>query len=102
MLSTQGFVIVRSLLVGEERRNETLTEVDDSSFSMHSDSTKMYQDLKQNFWWRSMKKNIGKFGNKCMVCYQGSGRQSCYNLQMCRNKNGKIMQLALSKVRLER
>ena len=28
------------------------------SFSIHSGSTKMYQDLKMSFWWSGMKRDI--------------------------------------------
>ena len=30
----------------------------------------MYQDLKQHFWWRSMKKDIAEYVSKCLVCQQ--------------------------------
>jgi hypothetical protein len=29
-----------------------------SKFSIHPGSSKMYQDLKQNFWWTRMKREI--------------------------------------------
>lgn len=28
----------------------------------------MYQDLKQQFWWEGMKKDVAKYVNKCYVC----------------------------------
>jgi hypothetical protein len=36
-------------------RKTILDEAHLSKFSMHPGSTKMYQDLKQNFWWIRMK-----------------------------------------------
>ena len=36
----------------------------------HQGSTKMYQDLRHNFWWDGMKMNIFKFVHKCLVCQQ--------------------------------
>jgi hypothetical protein len=36
-------------------RKQILDEAHLSKFSMHLSSTKMYQDLKQNFWWTCMK-----------------------------------------------
>jgi hypothetical protein len=36
-------------------RKQILDEAHLSKFSMHPGSTKMYQDLKQNFWWTRMK-----------------------------------------------
>ena len=35
---------------------------------MHSGSTKMYQDLKNSYWWFGMKRDVSKFVTKCMVC----------------------------------
>ncbi|KAL8120119.1 hypothetical protein AgCh_017302 [Apium graveolens] len=41
-----------------ELKNEILREAHNSRYSIHPGSTKMYQDLKQNFWWPGMKKEI--------------------------------------------
>ncbi|KAL0554337.1 hypothetical protein IC582_008256 [Cucumis melo] len=41
-----------------------------SPFFMHSDSTKMYQDLKRVYWWRNMKREVEEFVSKCLVCQQ--------------------------------
>ena len=46
-------------------KNEILTEADNSPFLIHPSGTKMYQDLKQHFWWRSMKKDIAEYVSKC-------------------------------------
>jgi len=35
-----------------------LDEAHSSQFSIHPGSTKMYQDLKQKFWWTRMKQGI--------------------------------------------
>jgi hypothetical protein len=35
---------------------------------MHPGSTKMYQDLKQNFWWTRMKREIAKYVSECDIC----------------------------------
>jgi hypothetical protein len=39
-----------------------------SKFSMHPGSMKMYQDLKQNFWWTRMKREIAKYVSECDIC----------------------------------
>jgi hypothetical protein len=36
-----------------------------SKFAMHPGSTKMYQDLKQNFWWTRMRREIAKYVSEC-------------------------------------
>lgn len=52
----------------EELKNEILKSAHNSEFSIHPGSTKMYQDLKQNFWWPDMKKEIAQWISKCYVC----------------------------------
>jgi hypothetical protein len=38
-----------------------LDEAHMSKFSIHPSSTKMYQDLRQNFWWSNMKVDVAKY-----------------------------------------
>ena len=38
-----------------ELKNEVMQEAHSSRYSIHPGSTKMYQDLKRNFWWPDMK-----------------------------------------------
>ncbi|GKB99226.1 retrotransposon protein, putative, ty3-gypsy subclass [Tanacetum coccineum] len=47
-----------------------LTEAHGSPFSIHLGSTKMYRDLKQNFWWNGMKHDVARFVAKCLTCQQ--------------------------------
>ncbi|WVZ58585.1 LOW QUALITY PROTEIN: hypothetical protein U9M48_008843 [Paspalum notatum var. saurae] len=35
---------------------------------MHPGSNKMYQDLKQKFWWTRMKREIAKYVSECDIC----------------------------------
>ena len=37
---------------------------------MHPDSTKMYQTIKENYWWSGIKKDITDFVSRCLVCQQ--------------------------------
>jgi hypothetical protein len=39
-----------------------------SRYSIHSEMNKMYQDLKKNFWWTRMKREITKYVAKCDTC----------------------------------
>nr|GEV67407.1 putative reverse transcriptase domain-containing protein [Tanacetum cinerariifolium] len=39
-----------------------------SKYSIHSSSDKMYQDLKQLYWWPNMKANIATYVSKCLTC----------------------------------
>ena len=45
-----------------------LHEAHESPISIHPGSTKMYQDLRQRFWWTRMKREIAKFVSECDVC----------------------------------
>ena len=45
----------------EELRREILEETHCSTYVMHPRSTKMYQNLKENYWWKGMKKDIAEY-----------------------------------------
>jgi hypothetical protein len=51
--------------VDPEIKKIILDEAHKSKFSIHPDSTKMYQDLKQNFWWSNMNVDIAKYVAEC-------------------------------------
>src|SRR5215470_12911731 len=54
----------------EELRRIILEEAHSSRYTVHPGSTKMYQDLKQLYWWEGMKRDIGDFVSRCLVCQQ--------------------------------
>jgi hypothetical protein len=62
------------VLVDPEIRKTIFDEAHMSKFSIHPDSTKMYQDLKQNFWWSNMKVDIAKYVAECDTCHQMKAR----------------------------
>nr|GFC17097.1 putative reverse transcriptase domain-containing protein [Tanacetum cinerariifolium] len=39
-----------------------------SKYSFHTGSNKMYQDLKQLYWWPNMKTDISTYVSKCLTC----------------------------------
>nr|GFA50054.1 putative reverse transcriptase domain-containing protein [Tanacetum cinerariifolium] len=39
-----------------------------SKYSIHSGSTKMYQDLRKLYWWPNMKADIATYGSQCLTC----------------------------------
>ncbi|KAL4320065.1 hypothetical protein GQ457_18G005740 [Hibiscus cannabinus] len=51
-----------------ELRQTILTKAHSSPFSMHPGSTKMYRDLKGEYYWVGLKKDVAEFVSKCMVC----------------------------------
>ena len=51
-------------------RHGILEEAYKSKYTIHPGSDKMYQDLKKNFWWIGMKKDIANYVAKCLTCSQ--------------------------------
>ena len=51
-------------------RKKILYESDNTVFTMHPGGNKMYQDMKQYYWWRGMKKDISEYVSKCLTCQQ--------------------------------
>jgi hypothetical protein len=56
--------------VDPELRKEIFDEAHLSKFSIHPGSTKMYQDLRKNFWWSNMKADIAKYVAECDTCHR--------------------------------
>nr|GEU53987.1 reverse transcriptase domain-containing protein [Tanacetum cinerariifolium] len=49
-------------------RNLIMHESHKSKYSIHSGSEKMYQDLKNLYWWPNMKEIIAEYVGKCLTC----------------------------------
>jgi hypothetical protein len=49
-------------------REKILQEAHDSAYSIHPGSTKMYQDLKEKYWWYGMKRDVAAHVALCDVC----------------------------------
>jgi hypothetical protein len=49
-------------------RETILKEAHDSDYSIHPGSTKMYQDLKQKYWWYGLKRDVAAHVVVCDVC----------------------------------
>jgi hypothetical protein len=56
--------------VDPEIKKIILDEAHRSKFSIHPGSTKMYEDLKQNFWWSNMKVDVAKYVAECDTCHR--------------------------------
>ncbi|WVZ75917.1 hypothetical protein U9M48_023935 [Paspalum notatum var. saurae] len=70
-LDDQGVLWFKNRLVvpkDMELRKKILDKAHTSMFTMHPGSNKMYQDLKQKFWWTHMKREIAKYVSECDVC----------------------------------
>ncbi|KAD3066456.1 hypothetical protein E3N88_34336 [Mikania micrantha] len=51
-------------------RSRILDEAHKSWYSIHPGATKMYQDLRKDYWWPGKKFNVMQYVNKCLTCAQ--------------------------------
>ena len=51
-------------------REEILQEFQCSHFAAHLGGTKMYRDLRRQYYWSGMKKNVRDFVRRCLTCQQ--------------------------------
>ncbi|CAL9073375.1 unnamed protein product [Musa textilis] len=49
---------------------QLLEEAHRSKFNIHPGTTKMYRDLRRNYWWHGMKRDIAEFVSKYLICQQ--------------------------------
>ena len=52
----------------EELRKQILSEVHETSYSIHPGAIKMYQDLREHFWWNGMKRDVAEYVSKYLTC----------------------------------
>ena len=67
-----GFLYKSRLCVPNDMnlRKKILYESHNTIFTMHPGGNKMYQDMKQYYRWRRMKKDIFEYVSKCLTCQQ--------------------------------
>ncbi|XP_028052811.1 uncharacterized protein LOC114257246 [Camellia sinensis] len=53
-----------------ELKREILRKAHSLGYTVHPGSTKMYKDLKMNFWWNNMKREIAQYVAQGLVCQQ--------------------------------
>ena len=58
-------VVVPQLI---DLREEILREFHCSRFAVHPGGTKMYQDLRHQYYWSGMKRHVGDFVQQCLTC----------------------------------
>ena len=49
-------------------REEILREFHCSQFVVHPGGTKMYHDLRRHYYWSGMKRHVGDFFQRCLMC----------------------------------
>ena len=52
----------------KELKKKLLFEAHNTVFTMHPEGNKMYQDLKQFYWWKGMKRDVTEYVSKCLTC----------------------------------
>ena len=64
-LRYRGRIVVPQLT---DLREEILREFHCSRFAVHPGGTKMYQDLRRQYYWSGMKRHVGDFVRRCLTC----------------------------------
>ena len=54
----------------KELKKKLLFEAHNTVFTMHPGGNKMYQDLKQFYWWKGMKRDVTEYVSKYLTCQQ--------------------------------
>jgi hypothetical protein len=49
-------------------RQSILREAHELAYSIHPDSTKMYLDLKEKYWWVGLKRDVAEYVAVCDTC----------------------------------
>ena len=49
-------------------KGQILTEAHQTPYSVHLRVSKMYEDLRENYWWPNKKNEVAKFMLKCLTC----------------------------------
>ncbi|KAI3819778.1 hypothetical protein L1987_13628 [Smallanthus sonchifolius] len=52
----------------DDLRTFLMNEAHKTRYSIHPGADKMYQDLRQQYWWPGMKKDIAHYVTKCLTC----------------------------------
>jgi hypothetical protein len=60
-----------------ELKEVIMKEAHETPYSIHPGGTKMYQDLKEQFWWHGMKREIASYISKCDICQRVKAEHQC-------------------------
>lgn len=75
-MSSDGAVrFVGRLFVPFHCLNEVLQESHHSRLAVHPGATKMYKDIRRQFWWMGMKRDVARFVAQCLTCQQVKAEQ---------------------------
>ena len=51
-------------------KQEILNEAHKSRYTIHPGVAKIYHELKHQYWWSGMKKDVPNYVSQCLVCQQ--------------------------------
>lgn len=51
-------------------RDDVLREFHHSRLAVHPGGTKMYHNLRRQYWWKGMKRDVAQFVARCLTCQQ--------------------------------
>ena len=54
----------------QELKELILRESHSSAYSVHPGASKMYKDLRRNYWWSNMKQEVVEYVSRCLICQQ--------------------------------
>ena len=77
-IHTDGSLQYRGRVVvphSTDLREEILREFQCSRFVMHLGGTKMYQDLRRQYYWSGMKRHVGDFVRRCLTYQRVKAKQ---------------------------
>ena len=53
-----------------ELKKKIMKEAHSMPYTAHPSCTKMYQDLRNTFWWTNMKREVAEYISQCLTCQQ--------------------------------
>jgi len=59
---------ILSALNVEKIRKDVLRKAHRSVYASYPGGTKIYHDLKENYWWSGMKRDVAKVVSQCLTC----------------------------------
>ena len=51
-------------------KQKILKEAHQTAYNVHPRATKMYHDIKHNYWWNGLKRDVAQFVASCLTCQQ--------------------------------
>ena len=49
-------------------KDQIMSKAHKTPYSVHTGASKMYKDLRENYWWPNMKNEVAEYVSKCLTC----------------------------------